>query len=960
MSSRARDSKSVLVSLGLGEHAEAILRSEARLVVFAMTSHLDWDWVLPFPILLSGPGDSSGSAATEYFSPSSHNGPASEVLAQAAAQLDTDPDYRYMIVEMGFLRAFAAADPASFAQLVAAGERLHLCGAGVTSPDSLLPHVEAFLRNFLLGRLWAESALPGATISQCYLPDDFGHDPELPATLAAMGVAGVAFARLPGAWTVGQDPKGATGLDGEPTQAAALFAARGVDFFWAASDGSTVLAHWMPDWYSGLGVGDPATTQSILSALTQPLGAGIEPPTLIGASPRPFSYSGLGNDFRLPIARLSQAIAQWNANPPKVGQLKQRVYCAQGTFDDFVILASAAHDLKTRGGRAAEPMYTTPYYVGSQAARPALKILHQRAVRALLAAETFGAAVAARDPAASDPAAVTGQAAVDLLGEAWGLLVPSTHHDFINGTAHPNVYRTEQLPLLRQAVHRAEWLRDDAIAGVAGRLRPPLGSNRSVAVFNATGFDRTVLAECEWGALGGYGAATGNGVTAVIQESAEGRALFVAGVPAQGYTVMSGVEDTVSDPVQQAKATAGDGAVTLSNGLLEVVLTPKGGWGISSIVDAATGAEVVAPGAIANAFALYEDSGNEYVLGAETQAGSFEENTPALTPGAIEVLESGPLRARARATFTCPSPDDGRTLTFVREYALHWDEPILRMSLTGRAPCGTSVLVKFPLGPSGTAIDTLTRGTPGHWTDQMPQLLWAGPTTYASHHFAIASADGRPLAAMLHADVHAWGLWADEQGVAGADGTLYGVMLRNPTGGYFEYSWSYPQGPFPGGTDPEPHTRRYALLAPSQCASSPPVEALRQGMHFATEPLVAPLSEYLTEPTPGTLPQTLSIAAAETPALVTAVKLGSRDPDALVLRLYHPAPAGGVSLVTVDANTVPGWSQGTPIEASPMSALEEPLGTACAVTVQGSTASVAVPLSRAITTLGLRAGTSGA
>lgn len=959
MSSPPRDSKSVLVSLGLGEHAHAILHGEARLVIFAMTSHLDWDWVLPFPILLAGPGDSSDSAATAYFNPPA-NAPASQVLAQAATQLGADPDYRYMIVEMGFLRAFAGTDPASFAQLVAAGDRLHLCGAGVTSPDSLLPHVEAFLRNYLLGRLWAESALPGATISQCYLPDDFGHDPELPATLAAMGMAGVAFARLPGEWAVSQNPIGPTGLDGKPTQAATLFAGREIDFVWAASDGSTVLAHWMPEWYSGVGIPDAPSTESILTALETAHGTGIQPPTLIGASPRPYSYSGLGNDFRLPITGLPGVIAEWNAKPPAVDHVKQTVYCAQGSFDDFVILASATGKLKTLGEGAPEPMYSTPYYVGCQATRPALKILHQRAVRALLAAETFGAADVARGSTASDPAAVTGQAPADLLAEAWGLLVPSTHHDYINGTAHPNVYRSEQLPLLRAAVDRAEWLRDDALAGIAGRLPPPHGSNRSVAVFNATGFDRTVLAECDRGALGDHDAATGNGVTSVVQDSAEGRALFVATVPPQGYAVMTGTRDTVPGPSHPAKAAPGGGTVTLANGLLEVVLSPDGGWGISSIVDVASGAEVVTPGAVANALAIYADGGNEYVLGAEKTDGLFEEKTPTLTPGAVEVLESGPLRARVRATFTCPTPGGGPTLTFVREYALHCGEAILRMSLTGRAPYGTSVLVKFPLGPSKTAIDAVTRGTAAHWTAQMPQLLWSGPTTYASHHFAIASSGGQPLAAMLHADVPAWGLWGDDKGNSGADGTLYGVMLRNPTGDYFTFGWSRPNGPFPGGTDPDVHTRCYALLAPSQCDLSPPVEALRQGMHFATAPLVAPLSEYLTEPAPGTLPQTLSIAGAASPALVTAVKLGARDADTLVLRLYHPAPSGATSAVTVDANTVPGWAEGTPIGATLLTALEEPLGAISGVTVDGATATVPVPVSRAITTLGLKAEASAA
>ncbi|HEV3001861.1 MAG TPA: hypothetical protein VGW75_14060 [Solirubrobacteraceae bacterium] len=953
MAPNGRSPTDVLTALGLADQASAIEDGTAELFIFTMTAHMDWDWVLPFPILVEGPGTSSGSGAQTYFDQG--HSPAVQILSAAASQLEQDSRYRYMVVEMGFLRAFADADPASFAQLVAAGDRIHLCGAGVTSPDSLLPHVEAFFRTYLLGRLWAEQALPDATISQSYLPDDFGHDPELPATLAAMGIEGTAFARIPGHWGPGQDPKASPGLDCKPSQATTLFDAGDVDFVWTASDGSTVLAHWMPNWYSGTSPPDDPQSTDVQTVLNQSVGAASGSRTLIQASPTRYAYNGLGNDFRLPVDKLAAGIADWNAKPLQVDGLAPgvtAVYCALGSFDDFVTLALASQtSLKAYGTGAPNPLFTTPYFVGSQATRPALKSLHQRAVRALLAAETLVAANLGRGWSWAELSAVTGRQPADLLAEAWALVVPSTHHDYITGTGHPDVYRTEQLPLLRAAVARAESLGEDALAGIAARLAPG-DSGYSVAVFNPAGFERTVLAECEWGALGQCDAVEDPGGTVCpLQPTGDGRVLVRApDVPAQGYAVMTGSYDTPPQLTNAARATSAGLTVTLSNGLLTVVLTPTGGWGIASITDVAGDQQVVPGGDIANAIAIYDDAdGNEYVLGCEKGPG-FDDVTPTLTAGALEVVEDGPLRARVRATFTCQDPaGGGDVLVFTREYALHCDEPILRMSLTGRAPYGMSVGVKFPFG---SPIDTLTRGTPGHWTDQTPQLLWSGLTTHACHHFTVASSSGTPLAGMLHRDVHAWGLWSDDKGDAGADCTLYGLLLRNPTGNYF--SWTTPAGAFPGGTDPDVHTCEYALLAPSQCtALSPPVVPLRAGVHFATPPLVAPVSQYLTDATPP--PASLSFASASAPALVTAVKLGSRDPGTLVVRLQHPDPSGADVTLTVDANTIPGWSQGKSVDASLLTALEEPLGSIAGVTVDGNAATVTVPLpmARAFATVGL-------
>src|SRR5262249_56849320 len=66
---------------------------------------------------------------------------------------------------------------------------------------------------------------------------------------------------------------------------------------------------------------------------------------------------------------------------------------------------------------------------------PANKIMHQAATRNLLAAETFGKiadVLQTADALAWQPAQDGRNAA---LRAGWAMLVPSTHHDFITGTA---------------------------------------------------------------------------------------------------------------------------------------------------------------------------------------------------------------------------------------------------------------------------------------------------------------------------------------------------------------------------------------------------------------------------------------------------------------------------------------------------------------------------------------------
>lgn len=79
-----------------------------------------------------------------------------------------------------------------------------------------------------------------------WIPGDFGHDPNLPIVVQAMGSTAAGFERIPG-----QRPP-LTTISGGPSLATQLTESA-IDFVWKADDGSTILAHWLIGGY-GQGV----------------------------------------------------------------------------------------------------------------------------------------------------------------------------------------------------------------------------------------------------------------------------------------------------------------------------------------------------------------------------------------------------------------------------------------------------------------------------------------------------------------------------------------------------------------------------------------------------------------------------------------------------------------------------------------------------------------------------------
>lgn len=866
----------ILQSLDLtAEQQSAILGGTARLLILDASAHMDWDWLLPYPVLLMG---GSSQRAQWYFS--STVGPVVQILGNAE-QLLAGAGYRYSICETGFLRGFALARPSEFASIAADATTVKIAGGGITSPDNLLPNGEAFIRNYLVGHVWLAANCPNLPVPlTVWIPDDFGHDPELPVLAQAMGMIAAGFERLPGAGFGGDPLKP---LDPSLSSLAAQMRADKIDFTWTAADGSSIVGHWL---VGGYGQGNDISGSASITGYLN---------TNFPLSPTPYIYVPVLSDFSLPNASLVPAINEWNAGGGAYGGTT--VIATAASFEDYAQLV-AFHGSELSAPYGAE-FNANPFWNGCYGSRPELKIRHQRAARNLIAAEVFSVIAGLAEPQGGTSASGTGATAAENLLEGWNLLSPSTHHDYITGTAIPDVFHTEQTTLLRQADAQAAWLAEDAMETIAGAIQPKQ-YGPAFAVFNPLGFARTGVVELSGSQVADINFPHGG---AGFQPAVDGGLLFVASAPSLGY--QTAYLTTAGAPQNPATVTQDTSSVTLSNGLVTAILKPDANniWGLVSVVDAGSGTELIASGAVANDLQFWADGGDEYQNGNELQPASWKltDVTSRLSSPSVAVLESGPLRVTVRTTMTYT--DTHGTIDFIRDYILLANEPMLRFRSSGAAPMltapggyqGSSVLVTFPLA---SAINTITRGTPYHWTSLMPPPYWNDQMFMATHHFVIPQSGGVDLCAIYQFDIPGWGLSYRWNGTSfdPNDGVLYGDLWRNGDAHY--YGWVDGYARLTRGSDPDVHVREYALRMPSTLGAASTGQPLREALAFAS-----PLRGVAVAPWTGALPDTFSLAStSDETALITVAKPGTVTEGDVVLRVYQPTNQALAVEITVDGH----------------------------------------------------------
>jgi alpha-mannosidase len=495
----------------------------------------------------------------------------------------------------------------------------------------------------------------------------------------------------------------------------------------------------------------------------------------------------------------------------------------------------------------------------------------------------------------------------DRLSRAWNDFAPSTHHDYITGTSPDWVAQLEQLPLLQTAYDEASRSAEQALDALAASVGANAGD---VVIANPSGVQFNGLVELPAPGLGGMKSIEiGETSTSVpVQATFEGGSVFAAGVQSTGY-----ITGTPSSQEANATSTAtispespGADSYTLQNEFMTVVVDAASHWGISSLVDA-SGNPLLAANGIGNDLVFYADTGNLYQFGNEIPEATF---SPAgLTVETVGdglgpvILETGPLRVRLKTVVSIAI--EGTNLPaqlYTREYCLVAGEPFLRMTTTGAAPnvgdwaqTGYSVMTAFPLA---SKVDSLTHGTPCHWTTTQPYDYWAPPVFQPTHHFVLPMAGGELLAAIYHHEVVAWGY--------DGNGVLLGCLLRNTPAG----------GRGASGSDPDTHTLRYALRVSSGLGDPSTGQPLSEALSYVA-PAMARIAPGVAVDVPDTLPGNGFIASVSPPGVIQAAKPGDVTPGTLILRIYQPSNSSQKLTVTL--------GRGQPAAVVAVTALEDPI-----------------------------------
>jgi alpha-mannosidase len=501
-------------------------------------------------------------------------------------------------------------------------------------------------------------------------------------------------------------------------------------------------------------------------------------------------------------------------------------------------------------------------------------------------------------------------------------LLPSTHHDYVTGTASDFVYQFEQLPLLATAHREALGAANDALAALTASVGP-LEATNLVVIANPAGVSFTGAVDLP-GPLppGMKGIQFGNSTNAV-QPTNAGGLLFLATIDSLGYTTgtLTAQPGSLSNPAGISTPDLGNSYI-LKNQYLTVTVARQSSWGISAISDS-FGNSLLNSSGVGNQLVFYNDGGDIYGFGNEYPGFNFAVDPVTFETSDATMLEQGPVRVRLK---TVVSVTIGSTpWTYVREYCLVAGEPFLRMTTTGAAPKGYSIMTSFDLAQ---AVQSIVRGTPCHWTAVQPLAMWPAPVFQASHHFLIPEGEAGPLAVIYHPEVPGWSY--DGHGV------LLGCLLRNTP--------AQNRGAF--GSDSASHTLRYALRTPTGLGDPTTGQPLMEALTYVMPPSAAFRPAYpsynanTTPPNPPSplLPQSGSLASVDPPGVILAAKPGDVEPGTLVLRIYQPTNSPQTLTVTLGKR---------PREVIAVTALEDPIVTgapAIRVTETGFTIDVKTAL----------------
>ncbi len=387
-----------------------------------------------------------------------------------------DPDYKFVLAEIDYLKPHFDAHPEDREDLLAfiRSGRIEIVGGSYNEPNTNLTSAESTIRNAVYGLAFQREVL-GADPAVSWMLDAFGHDPAYPGLMAAAGLSESGWARGPfHQWgpqrTVGDNTR-------------MQFPA---EFEWLSPDGGSLLTSYMANHY---GAGWVTHQAGSLEAAEQAALEQFRQLAPVAATRN--VLLPVGADHVIPSRWVTAIHRDWNARYvwPRF------VTATTSEFFAAVRKDAAERDVwMTPQTRDMNPVYTGKdvSYIDTKQAQRAAENAVEDGERLATLAWLAGAPY----PAAS-------------LDKAWRELVFGAHHDAITGTEGDQTY-LDLLAGWQEAWERGDAARRDATAYLAalvntatvastgqplapGAGRLPVPAPRTVVVFNTLSLPRSGL-----------------------------------------------------------------------------------------------------------------------------------------------------------------------------------------------------------------------------------------------------------------------------------------------------------------------------------------------------------------------------------------------------------------------------------------------------------------------------------
>lgn len=498
-----------------------------------------------------------------------------------------EPEYKFVLAEVDYLKPYWDTHPqdrADLRRLIHEG-RVEIMGGAYNEPNTNLTGPETTIRNLVHGAAFQRDVV-GAHPATAWQLDAFGHDPAFPGMAADAGLTSSSWARGPHhQWGPMQV---IDGVQGDPARM--QFRS---EFEWISPSGRGLLTSYMPAHYSAGWWMDASPSLAGAQEATYRLFLALKKVATTRNVLLP-----VGTDYTPPNKWLTQIHRDWNVRyawPRFVCALPREFFAAVRT------------ELSQRGLQLSpQTRDMNPIYTGKDVSFIDTKQANRAAENAVLHAEQF-AAFATLLTGASYPQAA--------LAKAWVQLAYGAHHDAITGSESDQVY-LDLLTTWRDAWQLGSTARDNALRVLSSAVDASAGS---VIVWNPLPRDRADVATVRLREPFPEGArvfdTNGAELPALVEHGGASVSFIARDVPSLGWRefrlVASAIGGPVDGPVDggwHESSTSGHAHPgSIANEHYRLRVDPARGGGVSSLVELASGRELIADGRVGNELAVYEE-----------------------------------------------------------------------------------------------------------------------------------------------------------------------------------------------------------------------------------------------------------------------------------------------------------------------------------------------------------------